>query len=106
MFDSPGKTFLYPLHLAELVFVSAHSNPAQSWFRRKSDPLRSICRAPWDTLINPRAQQSNLHWSQWLALPRRRHLHVLDQPGDVMDKRAFSALAGNDVNAVVTSLKR
>lgn len=49
---------------------------------------------PGGPLINPSAQQPNLFGAQSFALGR--HLQIGNRPGDEVDQRTISALAGAD----------
>src|SRR5208282_4858253 len=66
---------------------------------------RRIC-SPNRALVNPGTQQSNLRGGELVSLSGRRHLHIFDQPGDIMDERTAGAASWQDIGAVFAAFER
>ena len=88
--------------LAKNGGVAIQRDPAHIRFHGNSG-LR--CR-PIRPLIDPTAYQRDLIPAQCRCLAFRRHLHVLDQSGDVMHQRTPFAVAGMNGHTRITALDR
>ena len=105
-FETSIEAFGNPVQLAELSFVALHGDPTDGRRRFRNGLARSRPATPWRILINPRAQQPDLSGGERLAFALRRHLHVGDEPRDVMDERALGALAESDGRAFRAALQQ
>src|SRR5262249_26328251 len=104
--SAPSPPFPDSFDFAEFLFVAVHMNEPQCRGRREVEAWLGIRCTPFRALIDPSPQDPNLLGRERIAFARRRHFHVRNNPGYIMNKGTFSTVAGNDVHAVFSALQR
>src|SRR6266478_575697 len=106
LFQPAIEPFSLPVMLAKLVVIPVDDRPAKGWCEGKDPIIGGRRGIPGYALVDPRAQERDLLSGERVPFARWRHFHILFQTGDVINQRAFGAIARNDVHAVLAALER